>query len=75
MGIIEWLPIADLPDEFKDGRQVLLWCGESGADVGTWSSDSHWSDEDIQAGGYWEALYECAKITGVTHFAEITPPT
>lgn len=45
-----------------------------GAEVGTWSNESHWSTEEEDAGGYWEALYECANIDGVTHWADINPP-
>jgi hypothetical protein len=26
MSTINWIPIADCPDELKDGRRVLIWC-------------------------------------------------
>lgn len=77
--MIAWRPIAEMPESLKDGREVLLWHDEGppqspGAEVGTWNSDHHWSQDDDEAPGYWEALYECAAIAGVTHFAEINPP-
>lgn len=70
---IDWKPLAEIPDALKDGRQVLLWEPKYGADVGTWQTGNHWSQQEDDA-GYWEALYECALIEGKTHYAEITPP-
>jgi hypothetical protein len=69
---VDWTPIAALPPSLKDGRQVLLWHADYGADVGTWNADdSAWDDHPD---GYWEALYECALISPVSHFAEIAGP-
>lgn len=65
---IEWQPIAELPEELRDGREVLLWVG-FGADVGVWlqqrlGSGAGWAEDD----------FDKYPIDGVTHFAEITPP-
>lgn len=68
MGAIEWLPIADLPDALKDGREVLLWDG-SNADVGIWSIQRWWDD-----GPGWNETTEGGPLYHVTHFAEINPP-
>lgn len=72
---IDWHPIDELPEAFRDGREVLLWT-DSGADVGTWKLDRTWTQDDgwVTHGGYWEALYESARINDATHFAEIDPP-
>lgn len=70
MGRIDWLPIAELPEAFKDGRRVLLCrddepppnCGV----VGWWAGGA-WRDYgDIGCNGEYE--YE------PTHFAELNPP-
>lgn len=68
---IPWRPIDELPDELKDGRQVLLWA-DDGADVGTWTSGEN--DWDKPESGYFEALYECVPCADPTHFAEIVGP-
>ncbi len=67
---IDWHIIKSIPKHMKDGRPVLLWCGDNGANIGTWSEYVGYADE--QPG--WEALYECAPIYDVTHYAEIDPP-
>lgn len=36
MGNIDWLPIAELPEAFKDGRFVLIWIQHGGAKVARW---------------------------------------
>lgn len=76
MGHIDWIPIAEMPNALRDGRQVLLWQHDviAGAEVGTWLKGDIWNDEDRMAGGRWEALYDSGRIDGVTHFAEINPP-
>jgi hypothetical protein len=72
--MITWTPIAQLPDELKDGREVLLWLGKDGPTLASWVDYSgggyvpegefaNWSDERGPLG----------HLT-VTHFAQITPP-
>jgi hypothetical protein len=58
---INWRPIADLPDELKDGREMLLWetAVEGRAEIAAF--DTVWCDRDG------------ATIHGITHFAEIDP--
>lgn len=67
MGNIDWIPIADIPDDWKDGRDVLLWA-PSGAEVG------NWTDENFEGRPGWNDRGECLPIENVTHCAEITPP-
>lgn len=60
MGNIDWIPIAELPDALKDGREVLLhWPGSAAVSV--------WKNGD------WRnfAPYRTGQPT---HFAEINPP-
>lgn len=69
--MITWRPIAELPDELKDGRDVLLWEDGSAAlanwvdyspgDVG--GKSANWHDERGSLGH-----------ATVTHFAEINGP-
>lgn len=68
--MIPWRPIAELPDELKDGRQVLLWDADEpagyaavvasfsalGGSLGCWRND------------------EFLPLQNPTHFAEITQP-
>lgn len=66
MGHIDWIPIADMRDELKDGRAVLLW--EDGrAYIAAW----------VETGGrevpsFWAADAGC-RVTP-THFAEFNAP-
>lgn len=64
---ILWIAISELPEELKDGREVLLWDGDS-ADVCTWTV-RNWDGEqswiDTGVGG---------PITDVTHYCEINAP-
>jgi hypothetical protein len=64
--MIPWRPIAELPDELKDGRQVLV-CEQY--DDGSWRADTcRWGDAlGWRDGGDQE-------FDEPTHFAEITPP-
>jgi hypothetical protein len=41
MGNIDWVDIAELPEAFKDGRNVLLWTGFPVVDI--WLNDG-WAD-------------------------------
>lgn len=64
--MIAWRPIAELPDELKDGRNVLL-CerydnGSSRIDICSWIASMGWVDSGSEV------------FDEVTHFAEITPP-
>lgn len=65
--MIDWRPIEEIPDELKDGRQVLLWDGVFGAQVARWQR-------------FWDTGF-ASEIDGdpiavedATHFAEISPP-
>lgn len=64
MGNIDWLPISELPEEFKDGRDVLLWRGAAKRSV-----VAHWRG-DI---GAWTSIHGGWTVLA-THFAEISPP-
>lgn len=66
--MITWRPIAELPDELKDGREVLLWDGDR-ADVGSWAIERWWDN-----GPGWNDTGEGAPLLDVTHFAEINAP-
>lgn len=66
MGRIEWLPIEDLPEEMKDGRDVLAW-GRDGAVVVYWVESS-----GLGAVSHW--VSESGFIERPTHFAEINAP-
>lgn len=72
---IDWQPIANIPHDRKDGRNVLLWT-DTGPDIGTWDSGPTIFHQigDPDEGGHWRALYECLPISGVTHWADISPP-
>lgn len=68
--MIAWKPIAELPDELKDGRQVLCWIEGYDAEVLTWGrsfldgrSVECWCDKEDGIG----------HLT-VSHFAEINAP-
>jgi hypothetical protein len=73
--MITWTPIAQLPDELKDGREVLLWT-EFGASVCSWSDNVFAHDEAEQRGerGAWQDEQQPMGYIAITHFAEITPP-
>ena len=64
--MITWLPISELPDALKDGREVLVWDVESGAMVAEWVL--HMSDPAA-----WKDVVGLNPLTP-THFAEINPP-
>lgn len=72
MGSIDWIPIADMPDTLKDGREVLLWetVSRGGSEVATWDPADRWAGPKR---GVWCST-DGATIHGITHFAEITPP-
>lgn len=67
MGNIDWIKISELPEAFKDGRELLLYgrCERDGAfygrdvNVGWWDRD-HWRARDLPI--------------EPTHFAEINLP-
>lgn len=68
MGRIDWIPIAELPEAFKDGREVLIY-DSAGAVVVTY--DPRTMPEYCWRGTYGDGD---ASFTP-THFAEINPPS
>jgi hypothetical protein len=70
LAMIAWRPIAELPDELKDGRNVLLWDGDEPAGYEVVVA----SFSDMGGGeGDWRND-EFVQITNPTHFAEINAP-
>ena len=65
---IDWQPIDELPSEFKDGRDVLIWVGDE-ANVALWH-ENRWGNY----GPGWKEAGEGFPIDGATYFAEINPP-
>lgn len=59
MGNIDWLPIAELPEAFKDGRDLLVW--EREPVILQWHN-GWWADNGL------------THIDEPTHFAEINAP-
>lgn len=62
MGVIEWLPIAEMPDALKDGRDVLVWFGEAAV--------AFYDDVSEQ----WRSTDYSFAEEQTSHFAEINPP-
>lgn len=61
--MITWRPIAELPDELKDGRRVLVWTCNGYAHVVEWADwGEDWRNDEM------------LPIDGPTHFAEINAP-
>lgn len=60
--MITWTPIADMPDELKDGREVLVSSAEHGALLASWLVDM-WVDT---IGGN--------PFRDATHYSEINAP-
>lgn len=61
---INWRPIADLPEELKDGRTFLVgWVGKSSAIQAAW-----------RGGGLQRAGVTINFTLPPTHFCEINPP-
>jgi hypothetical protein len=48
MGNIDWIPIADMPDALKDGREVLLWVSHGFPAVYKWRGRFWWNMEDVR---------------------------
>jgi hypothetical protein len=72
--MITWTPIAQLPDELKDGREVLL-ADERARKVGRWFvGTSCWFLSDGPNALILRAPGDGFEISTPTHFAEITPP-
>jgi hypothetical protein len=71
--MITWTPIEQLPDELKDGREVLLWLGDDGATVASWVDYSGSYRPEGQFADWNDERGPLGFLT-VTHFAEITPP-
>jgi hypothetical protein len=69
--MIDWKPIAEMPEALKDGRQVLVWQDgspiiETGAHICLWfngwvSNEAYYGEQQIMP-------------DNVTHYAEINAP-
>ena len=70
--MIDWTPISDMPDDLKDGREVLMWinAGFSGGDpfaqICMYDIRYNWQG--------WIDTTEHADMGEPTHYCEITPP-
>lgn len=67
MPLIDWKPTAAMPEDRKDGRDMLVWNGQ--ADVAVWAQE-RWRDE----GPGWNDTGEGMPINEVTFWADINPP-
>lgn len=75
--LIDWQPIASLPDDRKDGRLMLLWSPAGGTQLGYWDGKSWASDLGYQRypGGEWEApVFDKEGFVSVAYWADINPP-
>jgi hypothetical protein len=63
---MNWKPIYTMPDELRDGRQVLLWCwyGKR-AEVLVYNSQGYWTEHCASARWFTNEF---------THYCEITKP-
>lgn len=64
---IAWQPIADMPDDRKDGRALLLW--NEGPRIGAW-------DSEVSSGEPWgwADFYENGVRLKPTHWADVNEP-
>jgi len=65
--LINWQPMGAMPDDRKDGRQILLW-NWAGASVATWTAEGWDSGYASEMDG------DCVLIEASTHWADINPP-
>lgn len=71
--MITWTPTDQMPDELRDGRDVLLW-DNGHCTVGAWRRTLEaWLLSDGLGGFACDELGDGYCIQP-THFAEITPP-
>lgn len=71
--MIEWQPIAGIPDSLKDGREVLLWDSGHGAVIGSRVEYAPGTSPDDQS-GVWAEVNDCIHLNDVTHYCEINGP-
>lgn len=78
MGNIDWLPIAEIPDDWKDGRPVLVWEQSHPympthvpARVAGFSADTMYAGEPYG----WHDYYEFGVRLTPTYCAELTSPS
>lgn len=69
MGRIDWIPLDDLPERLRDGRDLLFWSNDEVV-VAFWDTFLDEQDEEYLD---W-ATREGGHLVGATHFAEINPP-
>lgn len=73
---INWRPIATMPEDRKDGRDVLIWDQSRGEhDIAAWSENC-WLDDGLRPG--WHIRHTdpewWIRPRDVTHWADINPP-
>jgi hypothetical protein len=83
MGRIDWIPIAELPEAFKDGRELLFWypAGRTVETGNDWieRGESVVKRFETRPGNgdepRWYGYYEVDLLDGEpTHFAELHSP-
>lgn len=73
--LIDWQPMAAMPDDRKDGRLLLLWSAVGGTQLGYWGGDGWRSDLGFQQSNGGEApLFTEEKFADLTYWADINPP-
>lgn len=74
--MIPWRPITELPDELKDGREVLISDGRAVVIAQQLDGDGEWlvSAEGRLVNGNTDLETVLDVSFTPTHFAEITPP-
>ncbi len=70
---MEWKLIGELADEMQDGRQLMFWQPDYGAELAAWSDE---------LGGFWDTGFTgeidgdpiAVGTSGVSHFAIVEEP-
>lgn len=65
--LINWQPITNIPEDRKDGRDMLLW--DDAARVGVWDPSDYYGEPF----GWCDSSERGARIDP-THWADINPP-
>lgn len=70
--LINWQPIANIPEDRKDGRDMLLWTDK--AYLGGWMSDDFWTRIWRSEPGWAVDDERGSPIENVRYWADINPP-